>query len=473
MRRRGADTIAGILLGIVPGIVLHASGAASPAAAQQYEVTDLGTLGGSVSQARGISNDGVVAGEATTGSGVQHAVLWHEDVIADLGTPPGFTTGTAVAVNPSGQVAANGMGDPQTIAAHLWEGGAWTPLGVLPGRHESIAADIDAGGRIVGTSLTLGMSDAAGFIWEAGELSDLGTLGGATWAQGMNDAGDVAGRSEAALPGGELASHAYIWRDGVMTDLGVLAGEDFSQAFDVNEHGDAVGSSWHLTIPQFLAADQATLWRNGESDAIDLGLTPGPPACAGGFPFYTDNVARAINNHGQVVGHAQCVASGGALAAFLWQDGVMHNLNDLIPSGSGWDLLKATGIDDLGRIAGVGLAPGGQLHAFLLTPAVTAQDDPRSGEPGSRVLRLRASPNPVIHAGRVSYTLRAPSRVRLTVHDVSGRTIDTLVDAFQPAGDHTRLWAPEVAGAALPNGIYWLRLEAGGEVGVSKLLVVR
>jgi probable HAF family extracellular repeat protein len=399
---------------LVPAMATHG-------AAQQFDITDLGTLGGSLSYANGIAPGDLIAGEATTFQGVKHPVYWEDGTIVDLGSPPGFIVGESVAINASGQIAVNGEGNPQSYSAFLWEAGAWTPLGVLPGYMESIAEDIDAAGRVVGSSLTLGQPGSGGFIWEDGLLSDLGTLGSSTRAYGIGDGGHVVGRSSIELPGDEPAPRAFLWLDGQMSNLGVLDGEDFSQGIGVNAAGDVVGSSWHLTIPQFFSADQATLWRDGGAEIVDLGLTPGPEVCVGGFPFYTDNIATAINIHGQVVGHAQCVASGGSLAAFFWEDGVMWNLNDLVPAGSGWELLEATGIDDAGRIVGVGIAPGGDLRAFLLTPTEPLAIAPAGGSPPvAGGIRLSAAPN-----------------------------------------------------SRRPSGVYWLRLEAGGDAAVEKLLVVR
>jgi hypothetical protein len=48
-------------------------------------------------------------------------------------------------------------------------------------------------------------------------------------------------------------------------------------------------------------------------------------------------------------------------------DGSMHDLNNLIPPGSGWELVEATAINDAGQIAGSGRL-GGKMRAFLLTP---------------------------------------------------------------------------------------------------------
>ena len=49
-------------------------------------MTDLGTLGGSVSVAYGINNGGQIVGESKIASGAFHAVLWENGTMTDLGT---------------------------------------------------------------------------------------------------------------------------------------------------------------------------------------------------------------------------------------------------------------------------------------------------------------------------------------------------------------------------------------------------
>jgi probable HAF family extracellular repeat protein len=54
---------------------------------QHYAITDLGTLGGTFSQANGINNSGVVTGFSTPPGGTAvHAFRWQNGVMTDLGT---------------------------------------------------------------------------------------------------------------------------------------------------------------------------------------------------------------------------------------------------------------------------------------------------------------------------------------------------------------------------------------------------
>ncbi len=61
------------------------------------------------------------------------------------------------------------------------------------------------------------------------------------------------------------------------------------------------------------------------------------------------------------------------------------------------------------------------------------------------------------------------SEVSLTVYDVLGRAITTLVDARQPAGRHETTFDA----SHLPSGIYVYRLQAGAFSTARRLVVLK
>lgn len=85
-----------------------------------------------------------------------------------------------------------------------------------------------------------------------------------------------------------------------------------------------------------------------------------------------------------------------------------------------------------------------------------------------------AWPNPFNPQTTVSFDLARADRARVTIHDVSGRLVCTLVDGALPAGRHTAVWqGRDDDGRAASSGVYFARLQASSGRGIMKVVMVK
>ncbi len=110
----------------------------------------------------------------------------------------------------------------------------------------------------------------------------------------------------------------------------------------------------------------------------DLGTLPGD----------NETIATGINASGQVVGSSR---RSGPARAFVWSDGLMSDLNSLIPPDSGWVLRSAAAINDADQIVGWGLHNGAD-RGFLLTPTISEVRYEKRAPDGVRSLPLQQLP---------------------------------------------------------------------------------
>jgi choice-of-anchor C domain-containing protein len=339
------------------GVVLDAvSVTTTPFESVTYTLTDLGTLpGGDSSEGLGVNDYGQVVGFSSFAGGAEHAFLAGPGggPLKDLGTLGGDVS-EGLGVNDYGQVAGFSYIAGNTVAHAFLSGPGGGPLkdlGTLGGIRSAGYA-VNASGQVVGSSETAdGLSHAFLSGPGGGPLKDLGTLSGvASDGLAVNASGQVAGVLY-------TAQHAFLSGPGggPLKDLGTLSG-DGSGGYAVNASGQVAGWS-------FIAggAQHAFLSGPGGGPLKDLGTLPGFNSS------YSYSEGLGVNDYGQVVGDSGNLTSG-PFIAFLYSGGQMLDLNSLIAPGSGFTLMSASGISDTGYIAGVGMAPDGQQHAFLLTP---------------------------------------------------------------------------------------------------------
>jgi len=220
---------------------------------------------------------------------------------------------------------------------------------------------------------------------------------------GINNFDQIAGSVQETVPGKWSVSDACIWQDGQRLTLApgsvevqppVYLGTDgtnFSSRA-ISDNGIVLGvfGPWHYT-PQSLLMSRTfapayqffltNLAANASAlgYAIDnqgrvagvLSTTDGSGTRAEGFVWSGGDLktfgplapgerlqVKAMNNHGEVVGDS-------GARAFLWTNGTLMDLNQLLPFNSGWRLQTATAINDHGQVAGAGLR-NGQAAGFLM-----------------------------------------------------------------------------------------------------------
>ncbi len=317
----------------------------------------------SQSTATGISETGEVCGGYSTCNESGFGAVWLGQGGWVPLVPPGGVLGIGpIDINSSRQMAAYvpDLGNPGVLrraAFYDFRTSTLINLGVLPGDNHSESLGISENGIVCGLSRNTS-GPLRAFVWQNGQMSALNLpLGPNSYAFDIADTGAICGWMGI---GPHISAHAYVWIDGQTTDLGVVLDDAIgADARGINSDGQAVcgfsrfgdGTDWF-----------AFVYRNGKGE--NLGVLPG---------FDHDrSIAYSVNNDAVVVGQSTNDVLVGK--TFVWRNGVMTALNDLIPPGLNIDITGIPSINNAGQIAcnaGVLNASGtptGDQVAVRLTP---------------------------------------------------------------------------------------------------------
>ena len=309
-----------------------------------YSITDLGP-----GQANALNNRGDVAGQAFNGkkdNGKKdfdghlfgQAFVWRQGRCQFLDPFHGpFSTANSISdqgrVIGEGVKAADFSRNDWTRSVFVWQNGVFRDPDSGPG------------------------------AWGGRRWPDLHTLDGRIWDHvepvAMNNKGQIV-----FCLGASGSEFGGVWNGRKLTVLtspnnGPVVYEGHTvnsyvnnDAYSINDNGTIVGEDDDR---------EAVIWAHGKPKAL-LGLY---------HHGEMDNQVRAehINNHGQIVGTVSDDLSvrNPEQHAVLWSGGKVGDLNTLIPANAGWVLEDARAINEHGQIVGRGTYRGAE-HAFLLTP---------------------------------------------------------------------------------------------------------
>jgi photosystem II stability/assembly factor-like uncharacterized protein len=158
-----------------------------------------------------------------------------------------------------------------------------------------------------------------------------------------------------------------------------------------------------------------------------------------------------------------------------WMVGEWGNIGRSMDGGSTWApfehdatsaALKAVTFTD--EMNGWATGRGGTI--IKIDNAATGINIPSYGE--SSPLQIQNYPNPFTSQTTISFCLTQPGMARLSIYDLSGRYISTLVNEMKPAGTHNVQWdGTNDTGRQISPGVYICKLISGTEM-KSKIIIL-
>ncbi len=312
---------------------------------------------------------------------VQHAFLWENDNLYDLGDLPGgdYCYGSrANSINNSGVIVGNGtvsyQYSPSPHMVKIFNDASMgftyvnnTLIGMddySNGPKSSTAVSINNTGLVVGRIFgDAQQNDYTVYTTHYNSTVDQGTLLPITNGipNALNDSGNIVGYQKS----NDISSieQPFYWssQENMLYQLESVIG--YGEATDINNNNYTCGnvldfymtedSKRHVTI-------KAAIWKDDKSLVVldeldDSGLV------------YKE--AFAINDSDIAVGYE---AESGLLSngyAVIWQNYKAICLQDMLDStGNDWQLFAALDINNNGDIVGYGYNPNGEIEGFLLTP---------------------------------------------------------------------------------------------------------
>jgi trimeric autotransporter adhesin len=381
---------------------------------------------------------------ALGGSSIAHVGRWDGSAWHPLGT--GTNDGVfALTVAPNGDLFAGGSftqaGDAAASYVARWTGTEWLRIG------DGITGF--TGGRVWSVAAVNGDLYAAGdFIPSLGQVGEVLRFDGSQWtAVGVSD-----------------GSNAIVV---VPYGAGIAVGGNFSHMNGVSMDNLARwdGSAWR-GFGSGLSYLVYGAWPEGDKLYVGGAFTGGVALWQEGvvpvklLSFTADWDGDVARIRWQVLEddpHQAFVLErnrGGRITEVAFNGNGVYEATDpeAPPSGATYRLYEQ-GRDGTMRFLGVTVLPA------------------REGV-SPHLLLAQNQPNPFRGSTTIRFETPTSGRVELSILDLTGRRVATLVDRELPNGPHTVLWGQTPQGRPIPPGLYFYVLRAGRLRETKKLLVL-
>jgi probable HAF family extracellular repeat protein len=377
-----------ILLVLLFGFAATATGGVGPSTGgthtfpQLYEIIDLGTFGSPGSEtgsnATGLNELGHVVGIAEDDDGANHAFIYRDGELIDLGWYGDSHYSNGKGINDHDQVVGQASAPQPGGSGYIGIPFLWTEEGGM--------VDLtDASGAIgwswgINNSMQCALTIVHAYFWDPSEGlrkiefddSPAGNWGSEAWE--INDSGVVCGSSRRA----DFFLHAFRYFSDTDTIVDLHDAEIYRHTlgYGINEHGDVAGYGQRYDNYNF-----PILWT---IEGKEIQFPEGDIR-----PDLLTGQAEHVNNRGDVVGHDVSYEYGmtnEAWVAFNAKKGPVNKqaLESLISPAdqAEWEITAAFEINDNRQIAGIGLH-NGLSRAFLMTPVSTTVSADLTCQPSS------------------------------------------------------------------------------------------
>jgi len=244
----------------------------------------------------------------------------------------------------------------------------------------------------------------------------------------------------------------------------LLAGKYIVLAVPFGKYGPAFYRAGAFGVIHWKDADTVTVAANVAG--INIGVVQ----------IHSSGVATltgTITSGGQPLPGANVIAqdAGGAVLGCGLTDGAGSYFIDALPAETVTLTADLMGYDGAGQ--SVSIAPSQYSLSQDFSLGITTSVSLRGGVPQAYALGQNY-PNPFNPSTRISFSLAQAGTVRLTVFNLLGQEVTTLVNGAMGQGSHETVWdGRDAAGRVLSSGVYFYRIEVKGTDGGSAFSAMR